>query len=187
MMPHGITELHSGFWFALHVMRCIPTPPVYCMSLYNVQISHTCLVFVSECSTQSHTAVWFPASLGGSTTTAWQSFLMVFWVLPPNLQTCKRTSLQRLCVILPLYSSCHCLAAVAVQCCRGREPTSWFLIFSVLFKKAYKREHILGLMGVDRNTCTVGVSLWLLLISWFEEHFLTVISLSNASYELEWS
>ena len=33
--------------------------PVYCMYMYNVQISHTSLVFVSECSTQSHTAVWF--------------------------------------------------------------------------------------------------------------------------------
>ena len=52
MMPHGITELQLGFWFALHVMPCIPTLPVYCMFMYDVQISHTSLVFVSECNTQ---------------------------------------------------------------------------------------------------------------------------------------
>jgi len=85
MMPYGITELQSGFWFASLLMPCMLRPPVYCMYRYNVHISYTSLVFVSECNTQSHTAVWFPASPGGSTATTWQSFLMVFWVLPPNL------------------------------------------------------------------------------------------------------
>ena len=70
MMPHGITELQSGVWFALHAMPCMLRPPVYCMYMYNVQIFHTSLVFVSERSTQSHTAVCFPASPGDSTTTA---------------------------------------------------------------------------------------------------------------------
>jgi len=41
MMPHGITELQSGFWLALHAMPCMLMPPVYCMYMYNVQISHT--------------------------------------------------------------------------------------------------------------------------------------------------
>jgi len=85
----------------------LPSPPAYCMYVYNVQISHTSLVFVSECNTQSHTAVWFPASPVGSSTTAWQSFLMVFWVLPPNFIPCKCIPLHRLCMIFPLYSSCH--------------------------------------------------------------------------------
>jgi len=53
---YGITELQSGGWFAdaLHAQA-----PVYCMYMYNVQISPTSLVFVSECNTHSHTAVWF--------------------------------------------------------------------------------------------------------------------------------
>ena len=41
------------------LMPCILRPLVYCMYMYNLHISHTSLVFVSECSTQSHTAVWF--------------------------------------------------------------------------------------------------------------------------------
>ena len=36
------------------LMPCMLRPPVYCMYKYNVQISHTSLVFVSECNTQSH-------------------------------------------------------------------------------------------------------------------------------------
>jgi len=32
-------------------------------------------------------------------------------------------------MILPLYSSCHHLAAMAVQCSRAKEPTSWFWYF----------------------------------------------------------
>jgi len=29
MTPYGITELQSGFWFALHLMPCRLGPPVY--------------------------------------------------------------------------------------------------------------------------------------------------------------
>jgi len=59
MIPYGIKELQSGFWFPLQVMSYMLRPLVYCMYMYNVQISHTSLVFESECNTQSHTAVWF--------------------------------------------------------------------------------------------------------------------------------
>jgi len=59
MIPYGIEELQSGFWFPLQVMSCMLRSPVYFMYMYNVQISHTSLVFVSEYNTRSHAAVWF--------------------------------------------------------------------------------------------------------------------------------
>ena len=46
------------YYVLYSTMSCMLRPLVYCMYMYNVQISHTSLVFVSECNTQSHTAVW---------------------------------------------------------------------------------------------------------------------------------
>jgi len=92
MIPYGIKELQSGFWSPLQVMSCMFRALVYCMYVYNVQFSqlfHTSLVFVSECNTQSHTAVWSPVSPGGSTTTVWRGFQRVFLMLLCNSKKCQ--------------------------------------------------------------------------------------------------
>jgi len=79
-IEHNDTTWHHKV--TLRILVCITADVLHaqapCMYTYNVQIYHTSLVFVSECNTQSHTAVWFPASPGGSPATAGQSFLMVF-------------------------------------------------------------------------------------------------------------
>jgi len=59
------------------------TPPYFTVLAQNSKADGGYLFY-----TELTTAVWFPASPGGSGTTAWQSFLMVFWLLPPNLVTC---------------------------------------------------------------------------------------------------
>jgi len=68
MMPYGITGLQSFIWFALQLVPCMLGSPESCMQMYNVQFSHTSLVFVSECNSVS-TCCLVSASPDGSTTT----------------------------------------------------------------------------------------------------------------------
>ena len=127
-------------------------PPVVYIYVYNVQISHflhTSLVFVSECNTQSHAAIWLlllqvPSQQPLDRAARW------------SFECCHSTSNPvsvyhyKSCVwfsLLFFLSSFSCIEGIALQCCKPKEPTSWLLIFS---RKHTKRVY-LGFMGVDNK------------------------------------